>query len=694
MKKQPGIRFLLHIAFVFGAGLVARGDDATRIYYLGNSLTDELKYSSFAGLAEAGGEKIVWGRHMIPGCPIRGLWGATGGFQQPPFGYWQQALRDYEWDAVTLQPFCPFQGEYEHALLFAREAIKKSPDARIYIYAQWPDKNRGSDWDKAFSGPAEIPAWAKSDAPTSYANVAATVPDDFKKRFEEASLRNEYELIVLGLRKNVPSSKPAVLIPAGHAMQLLGQKMRAGLVPSYRTPWDLYSDGVHVNNVCSYLVACSYYATIFKKSPGGLPIGEYQAKPGHRDDCAPLSSELARLIQETVWEVVASHPLTGVTSAEPLKVASPVVDPAVAGEPYRFELLSAFGRAPFAWSLAAGALPEGLSLSGQGLVSGTPVRAGNAKPTLQVADAAGRSARKTFEFAVEEDRPPVIPEQAIPAQSVGTFFEYRLTSTGGNGAARWNLKEGSAPPPGVSLDADGRLWGAPGKEGDYACTLEVLDGDPGEPEAAERTFTITVGPASGEIALARRLTEKMELCHWKEEPDPSPWRFRYPIEKLVQGDRATVAGSFDLAWDDTHLWVAVKVKDPTNKPGSRGEAVGGDNTILCIDARNNREATYHADDRYLAFARNCPWPTGAFTGDRFTAACRHKDLEDGYFALYHVSFKSLGFMPETLPSRVIGLDLVLVDDAQDGVPKSMVVWKGTKDNRTDPSRFGTIVLAE
>jgi len=38
--------------------------------------------------------------------------------------------------------------------------------------------------------------------------------------------------------------------------------------------------------------------------------------------------------------------------------------------------------------------------------------------------------------------------------------------------------------------------------------------------------------------------------------------------------------------------------------------------------------------------------------------------------------------------------VVLVDDAKDGVPKSMVVWQGTKDNRTDPSKFGSVVLSE
>jgi hypothetical protein len=45
------------------------------------------------------------------------------------------------------------------------------------------------------------------------------------------------------------------------------------------------------------------------------------------------------------------------------------------------------------------------------------------------------------------------------------------------------------------------------------------------------------------------------------------------------------------------------------------------------------------------------------------------------------------------PHWTIGLDLMLVDDAKDGVPKSMVVWQGSQTNDKDPSQFGTVVLA-
>ena len=140
--------------------------------------------------------------------------------------------------------------------------------------------------------------------------------------------------------------------------------------------------------------------------------------------------------------------------------------------------------------------------------------------------------------------------------------------------------------------------GAPGKRGVHRFALTVDDGDPARPETAEQTFEVEVGPAASEIAVARRLTEKPKF---DPEPDPAQWNFREPIRKLVEGTSATVEGDFDLAWDNEHFWVAVRIKDPTVGKGSWSDKLDRDNVILCLDMLNNREATYNADDRYIVY---------------------------------------------------------------------------------------------
>jgi hypothetical protein len=93
------------------------------------------------------------------------------------------------------------------------------------------------------------------------------------------------------------------MIPVGHVMEEVDRRMEAGLVPGYTDITDVYDDDIHLNyNIGSYIVASTFYATIFKKNPSGLPIPpEYQ----------PLSSELAGIIQDAVWDIVPTVPLAG-----------------------------------------------------------------------------------------------------------------------------------------------------------------------------------------------------------------------------------------------------------------------------------------------------------------------------------------------------------------------------------------------
>jgi hypothetical protein len=54
------------------------------------------------------------------------------------------------------------------------------------------------------------------------------------------------------------------------------------------------------------------------------------------------------------------------------------------------------GRPPLDWSVAAGALPAGVTLGGDGLLAGTPTEAGRFPFTARVADTAVQSPRRTW----------------------------------------------------------------------------------------------------------------------------------------------------------------------------------------------------------------------------------------------------------------------------------------------------------
>ena len=378
--------------------------EPTRIHYFGNSLTDELKYEHFKKLAANAGHPLEWKREMAPGVPVFFHWGRKK--------QWEKKLTENRWDVVTLQPFQNFELEYQACEAFARFLKEGQPDVQLYIYAQWPSR-RSANWFADFSRPGEVApkkrGWTRSCREKTgetywLENIAADAQKAGMRARAERSLKNQYELTVQGLRARAGMKKPVKLIPVGHVMELLGSKMRAGQVPGYKTPHDLYSDGVHVNNVGSYIVACTFYATIFKTNPVGLPIGEYQANPLMRDDRYAISDELARIIQETAWEVVATHPLTGVTSDGKVKVGSASLEPAVKGEPCRAQLIPTFGKAPYEWRLASGTLLAGLNLDKDGVIRGTVTgEPGEYKLDIAVKDASGASGKRTLSLTVEPD---------------------------------------------------------------------------------------------------------------------------------------------------------------------------------------------------------------------------------------------------------------------------------------------------
>ncbi len=90
MVSRSSTRGLLTAVIAASACLstAARGDDRPlRAYFIGNSVTDTIRYERLAHLAKSRGHTLTCGRHMIPGAPLSWLWEhPNDGFQQEPFG--------------------------------------------------------------------------------------------------------------------------------------------------------------------------------------------------------------------------------------------------------------------------------------------------------------------------------------------------------------------------------------------------------------------------------------------------------------------------------------------------------------------------------------------------------------------------------------------------------------------------------
>jgi uncharacterized protein (TIGR03437 family) len=90
------------------------------------------------------------------------------------------------------------------------------------------------------------------------------------------------------------------------------------------------------------------------------------------------------------------QPLTIIVGAAPLTISTTTLLAGTLGAPYSASLSVNGGSPPYTWFLASGSLPNGLTLSGSGVVSGTPNVAGAFTFTVRVTDAASTAAIKTL----------------------------------------------------------------------------------------------------------------------------------------------------------------------------------------------------------------------------------------------------------------------------------------------------------
>jgi hypothetical protein len=300
--------FMVAIAWTLFLSKTALTDDKPcRAYFVGNSVTDTIRYGSLVRLAASRGHTLTWGRDMIPGAPLSWLWEhPKDGFQEEPFGLYPRALPEFPWDVLSLQPFDRHldgkDGDLAMAGKFVDLALKRSPDIQVYVYSRWCRRDKAKDgslildyktkWLRNYTG-----GWDGTEETRDY-----------------------FEKVVAGLRKAYEGrAKPVLMIPVGDVLLELDTRMRAGKVPGYSDIAQVYVDGIHFNNVGSYIVGVTFYATIFRDDPKGLTAEPYNEKLDPRNDRL-IDNILAAEIQDAVWGVVSVHPLAGLHRAPVLSI--------------------------------------------------------------------------------------------------------------------------------------------------------------------------------------------------------------------------------------------------------------------------------------------------------------------------------------------------------------------------------------
>jgi uncharacterized repeat protein (TIGR01451 family) len=156
---------------------------------------------------------------------------------------------------------------------------------------------------------------------------------------------------------------------------------------------------------------------------------------------------------------------------------------AVAGTPYSATLAGSGGTPPYTWSLDSGTLPDGLTLSSDGTISGTPTTAATSDFTVQLTDSGmptGLTATQQLSIAVSEAAPVFTADSPPLTSAAAATYQYQFAATD---AASWSV---SSDAPSWLTVSDSGLVSGTSPAGTTSFTYSVT--------AANSTGSATAGP--------------------------------------------------------------------------------------------------------------------------------------------------------------------------------------------------------
>jgi hypothetical protein len=154
---------------------------------------------------------------------------------------------------------------------------------------------------------------------------------------------------------------------------------------------------------------------------------------------------------------------------------------------------AAGGTAAYTWSLLSGALPAGLTLSADGVISGMPTaQTGATSLTFGVSDSGvnTQTATAALSFGIGMGQPFTISTTALASGRIGTAYSQPLGASGGAAPYNWAITAGALPP-GLVLTSN-TISGTPSAAGAFQFTVQATDGET-PAQSASQSYTIAIG---------------------------------------------------------------------------------------------------------------------------------------------------------------------------------------------------------
>jgi hypothetical protein len=185
----------------------------------------------------------------------------------------------------------------------------------------------------------------------------------------------------------------------------------------------------------------------------------------------------------------------------PLEIGTGTLPDGQKSAPYSAALLATGGLPPYTWEIISGYLPQDLTLSENGLISGQSVQAAGTFPfTVLVTDSS-----QTPQFLQQDYTLFIAPlpfaitsDSALPDGKPGSSYSAALGAVNGEGVLHWEVLSGELPP-GLTMSTWGEISGIPAYDpsvtypSTFAFTAQVTDSFE-SPRIDSKSFSIQILP--------------------------------------------------------------------------------------------------------------------------------------------------------------------------------------------------------
>lgn len=162
----------------------------------------------------------------------------------------------------------------------------------------------------------------------------------------------------------------------------------------------------------------------------------------------------------------------------PVVVTTTSLPNGIVGQVYSQGLSASGGQPPYTWAVISGSLPSGLTLSSNGVLSGTPTAAVLANFTVRATDSAASPQQGSAALTLTVDVGSgglFITTAALPGATTGSAYSATLAASGGTAPYSWDVTAGFLPP-GLNLNqATGEIFGSTASAGAYSFSVTVTD---------------------------------------------------------------------------------------------------------------------------------------------------------------------------------------------------------------------------